>query len=100
MAEFLLRHLRDQSARRKEKERCHLYYWAKCVVWAVTVTWDQGHEHLHLKFICYNRNALNKLLCPPGTAQSAIGDVVQLVRTLPCHGRGRGFESRRPRHSC
>ena len=28
-----------------------------------------------------------------------MGDVVQLVRTLPCHGRGRGFESRRPRHS-
>src|SRR5215469_15685572 len=27
------------------------------------------------------------------------GVVVQLVRTLPCHGRGRGFESRRPRHS-
>ncbi len=27
------------------------------------------------------------------------GDVVQLVRTLPCHGRGREFESRRPRHS-
>ena len=25
--------------------------------------------------------------------------VVQLVRTLPCHGRGRGFESRPPRHS-
>ena len=23
--------------------------------------------------------------------------VVQLVRTLPCHGRGRGFESHRPR---
>jgi hypothetical protein len=22
-----------------------------------------------------------------------------LVRTLPCHGRGREFESRRPRHS-
>ena len=28
----------------------------------------------------------------------ASGDVVQLVRTLPCHGRGREFESRRPRH--
>jgi hypothetical protein len=27
------------------------------------------------------------------------GVVVQLVRTLPCHGRGRGFESRPPRHS-
>jgi hypothetical protein len=25
------------------------------------------------------------------------GDVVQLVRMLPCHGRGRGFEPRRPR---
>src|ERR1700730_4047829 len=24
-------------------------------------------------------------------------DAVQLVRTLPCHGRGREFESRRPR---
>jgi hypothetical protein len=27
------------------------------------------------------------------------GDVAQLVRALPCHGRGRGFEPRRPRHS-
>ena len=36
-----------------------------------------------------------------GSCQSVqkVGDVVQLVRTLPCHGRGRGFESRRPRHS-
>lgn len=25
---------------------------------------------------------------------SVAGTVVQLVRTLPCHGRGRGFESR------
>jgi hypothetical protein len=32
-------------------------------------------------------------------AGSRAGDVVQLVRTLPCHGRGREFESRRPRHS-
>ena len=35
------------------------------------------------------------LLC--STARS--GDVAQLVRALPCHGRGRGFEPRRPRHS-
>ena len=28
-----------------------------------------------------------------------VGDVAQLVRALPCHGRGRGFEPRRPRHS-
>jgi hypothetical protein len=27
------------------------------------------------------------------------GGVAQLVRALPCHGRGRGFESRRSRHS-
>jgi hypothetical protein len=28
-----------------------------------------------------------------------MGDVAQLVRALPCHGRGRGFEPRRPRHT-
>ena len=28
-----------------------------------------------------------------------LDEVGELVRTLPCHGRGRGFESRRPRHS-
>lgn len=26
----------------------------------------------------------------------SIADVVQLARTFPCQGRGRGFESRRP----
>ena len=35
----------------------------------------------------------------PSAKGITAGDVVQLVRTLPCHGRGRGFESRRPRHS-
>ena len=28
-----------------------------------------------------------------------IGFVAQLVRALPCHGRGREFESRRIRHA-
>jgi hypothetical protein len=27
-----------------------------------------------------------------------LGDVAQLVRALPCHGRGRWFEPSRPRH--
>ena len=28
-----------------------------------------------------------------------VGGVAQLVRALPCHGRGYGFEPRRSRHS-
>jgi hypothetical protein len=35
---------------------------------------------------------------PSSCIQLHRGDVVQLVRMLPCHGRGRGFEPRRPRH--
>jgi hypothetical protein len=31
-------------------------------------------------------------------SKKRVGDVAQLVRALPCHGRGRGFEPRRPRH--
>ena len=43
---------------------------------------------------------LREWACELGASPDlASGDVVQLVRTLPCHGRGRGFESRRPRHS-
>ena len=32
-----------------------------------------------------------------GFAREFRGGVAQLVRALPCHGRGRGFESRRSR---
>jgi hypothetical protein len=35
---------------------------------------------------------------PYKKAPSPRGGVVQLVRTSPCHGEGRGFESRRSRH--
>lgn len=31
---------------------------------------------------------------PPGRPGSEVGSVVQLVRMPPCHGGGRGFESR------
>jgi hypothetical protein len=46
-----------------------------------------------------SRNAASFRVRQQFTLDLASGDVVQLVRTLPCHGRGRGFESRRPRHS-
>jgi hypothetical protein len=36
--------------------------------------------------------------CSKPGHQTKLGDVAQLVRALPCHGRGRGFEPRRPRH--
>jgi hypothetical protein len=35
----------------------------------------------------------------PRLKENNSGDVAQLVRALPCHGRGRGFEPRRPRHT-
>jgi hypothetical protein len=42
------------------------------------------------------------LLSPVGPRWSAVdrGGVAQQVRALPCHGRGRGFESRRSRFCC
>lgn len=33
------------------------------------------------------------------TTEDICGVVVQLVRTLACHARGREFEPRRPRHN-
>ena len=35
---------------------------------------------------------------PPSTAQAGYGPVVQLVRTLACHARGRQFEPDSGRH--
>src|SRR5271155_5584356 len=43
-------------------------------------------------------NCSASVSCSTCDASPFSGDVVQLVRTLPCHGRGREFESRRPRH--
>ena len=39
------------------------------------------------------RASLKVLLVEPKSTNT-LGLVVQLVRMLPCHGRGRGFESR------
>ena len=40
----------------------------------------------------YGNKARETYLCHPEKIRP--GSVVQLVRMLPCHGRGRGFESR------
>src|SRR5580692_9844183 len=53
---------------------------------------------LPLHCLTSRRSQVRALHCPPSVFASLSGDVVQLVRTLPCHGRGREFESRRPRH--
>jgi hypothetical protein len=47
----------------------------------------------------YTRKVLRSNRRSPTIWSAYRGDVVQSVRTLPCHGRGREFESRRPRHS-
>ncbi len=48
--------------------------------------------------IYYEKNLLTKGAVQNISALSHVGGVVQLVRTLACHARGRGFESRRSRH--
>ena len=61
-----------------------------------------GRDSCHRKRYRQARRCtgIRNRLVPQGVVASRnVGDVVQLVRTLPCHGRGRGFESRRPRHS-
>ena len=40
----------------------------------------------------FGNKARETYLCHP--EKNRPGSVVQLVRMLPCHGRGRGFESR------
>jgi hypothetical protein len=59
----------------------------------------RGSDHFHAG-IAVERQAFDCQFSPCIIWSTRLqrGDVVQLVRTLPCHGRGREFESRRPRH--
>jgi hypothetical protein len=66
---------------------------------ACSVTMIEGRLAQRLEHPVYTRKVLRSNRRSPTTWCNYRGDVVQLVRTLPCHGRGRGFESRRPRHS-
>jgi hypothetical protein len=59
-----------------------------------------GRLAQRLEHSAYTRKVVRSNRTLPTTSDiHPSGDVVQLVRTLPCHGRGREFESRRPRHS-
>ena len=63
-----------------------------------SATMTQGRLAQRLEHPVYTRKVLSSNLRSPTIRNQWRGDVVQLVRTLPCHGRGREFESRRPRH--
>ena len=39
------------------------------------------------------QSAVNRLVVGSSPTRPAFGPVAQLVRALPCHGRGRGFKS-------
>jgi hypothetical protein len=65
---------------------------------APSVTISRGRLAQRLERPVYTRKVLSSNLRSPTIRCASRGDVVQSVRTLPCHGRGREFESRRPRH--
>src|ERR1017187_8703581 len=60
---------------------------------------NQGRLAQRLEHPVYTRKVVRSNRTSPTIRCTYRGDVVQLVRTLPCHGRGREFESRRPRQS-
>src|ERR1022692_283125 len=60
---------------------------------------NRGRLAQRLENPVYTRKVVRSNRTSPPIRCPYRGDVVQLVRTLPCHGRGREFESRRPRHS-
>ena len=71
----------------------------------VAVRFFSGVPHPHLLGVCCP-NRFAKFSNSPLTWEDgfhtfrvpACGGVAQLVRALPCHGRGYGFEPRRSRH--
>jgi hypothetical protein len=66
---------------------------------AGSATMTKGRLAQRLEHPVYTRKVLRSNRRSPTIRHAWRGDVVQLVRTLPCHGRGREFESRRPRHT-
>jgi hypothetical protein len=71
------------------------FAWEKYSKW---LKWNTGRLAQRLEHPVYTRKVVRSNRTSPTICGTHRGDVVQLVRTLPCHGRGREFESRRPRH--
>jgi hypothetical protein len=56
--------------------------------------WEEKHYLCPPSDEKRSREGLQKATALKPQSRKDFGSVVQLVRMLPCHGRGRGFESR------